>query len=62
MHIHKYTPWKPMIDFSDVESLKRFFIDYIEAYGWTARKLELKDLDQRTCTKCGKRQQREVKP
>jgi hypothetical protein len=27
-----------------------------------AAKFELKDIDQRICAKCGKRQQREVKP
>jgi hypothetical protein len=63
VHIkHKWSPWHRLIDLSDAEALKRFFIDYIEAYGWKAAKFELKDIDQRICAKCGKRQQREVKP
>lgn len=60
MHIHKYTPWKAK--FPTPESVIAQFEAMLRRNGVRDQKIVLKDIDERTCEKCGKRQQREVKP
>jgi hypothetical protein len=60
MHLHKWGQWAAK--YPDADSIIQAFEEMLRRNHASPRSLKVKDIDERRCTKCGKRQQREVKP